>query len=1052
MATVEELQVVISAQSEKFQSEMAKVRNELDKVNTSVQNVTPKISAGVIALGTVIGNALTGIFRRVGQTISSNISDAVTRLDTLNNFPRVMSNLGISSGDAQKAIDYLSEKLQGLPTTLDSAALAVQRFTSANNNVKASTQMFLALNNAILAGGASAEIQKSALEQMSQAYAKGKPDMMEWRTMMMAMPAQLRQIANAMGYVDASALGEALRSGKVSMNEFMATVTKLNTQGVNGFKSFEEQAKGGVAGVNTALVNLKTAITRGLTEIMNAIGQTNIAGFFNMVASAVGTAANYVAAFVRVVLMGINALRALFGQSQISFGSTEDSAGHAANAVGGIGNAADNASKAIGGTSKAAKKLQHQLAGFDEMTVLRENTGSDGGGGGGTSAGGVGNMGDLANMEIPTDGFEKASDKIAEIAEKIKKYLNEMFDFEKIGKAIKRFAGDVGKFLKPAGKIFQDLWGYLKPFISWVGNDLLPGFLNALGGAIALIGEVLGRFWDSFLKPFIDNFLVPIAKFTGGVIVSVLNAVGDALRALSENEGAVTLITNLAAAFVTCKVAIEAFTVAQTLCTAAMSFLRGATPLVATEMSTLMLQVGSATGNMNMMAAATNVAGVSFGSLKGVLSGIGEAIFSPMSIAILGVTAALTAFQVAQEAAKLATMEAELQEKLRIDTEKLSTEATQWNNDAIQAQIDLKNQLKDATANVTNAELNLLNAQEATAKAQTSAEGIASKYGMTIDEAKAYVEKLDIASGNLTGKDRELANAVLKLEEAQNRQSDATKKLSERKDEAAQKTEELYNQQWKEIMSMKEAELTAKLAEGKYGDVSKALKDLANSSGEFKLKNGEMTKFTKEDMQGMADFIGDQLGRVNDGNGKAWKEIWNAAENTTTKLKNETAKDMTNAATSAGQNFSNGISTGIRNNQWRVSNAAKDSAVAAKNAFNSALQIHSPSRVMMKSGGWFTEGIALGISDMVGDVKASATEVANAANTSFSSQISSFQDELDASTAKVAANHETNLSSVIEANSQAHVVVKIGEETLVDRIVRGINEASFLGNGSVIKI
>ena len=251
---------------------------------------------------------------------------------------------------------------------------------------------------------------------------------------------------------------------------------------------------------------------------------------------------------------------------------------------------------------------------------------------------------------------------------------------------------------------------------------------------------------------------------------------------------------------------------------------------------------------------------------------------------------------------------------------------------------------------------------------------------------------------------------------------------------------------------MKEAELTAKLAEGKYGDVSKALKDLANSSGEFKLKNGEMTKFTKEDMQGMADFIGDQLGRVNDGNGKAWKEIWNAAENTTTKLKNETAKDMTSAATSAGQNFSNGISTGIRNNQWRVSNAAKDSAVAAKNAFNSALQIHSPSRVMMKSGGWFTEGIALGISDMVGDVKASATEVANAANTSFSSQISSFQDELDASTAKVAANHETNLSSVIEANSQAHVVVKIGEETLVDRIVRGINEASFLGNGSVIKI
>ena len=1052
MATVDELQVVISAESAKFQSEMGKVRGELGKLNTAASNATSKLSVGMIAAGTAIGHALTAVLAKASQAIGSTIDGAVTRLDALNNFPRVMGNLGISSKDAETAIDYLSEKLQGLPTTLDAAALAVQRFASANGNVQASTKMFLAFNNAVLAGGASAEIQKSALEQLSQAYAKGKPDMMEWRTLMMAMPAQLRQIANAMGYVDASALGEALRSGKVSMDQFMGTIVQLNKTGVNGLKSFEEQARGGVAGVQTALVNLKTAITRAITDVMNTIGQSNIAGFFNGIASAVSTAANYIAAFIRIVLTAINAVRALFGQSAISFGQTKSSADSASTAVGGIGAAANNATDAIGGTSKAAKKLQHQLAGFDEMTVLRENASSDGGGGGGATAGGVGGMGDLAGLELDLGGLEKSADKVDEIVQRMKKALNGMFDFDKIGKAIKRFAKDVDKFLKPVGKILDDVWGYLKPFISWVGNDLLPAFMNALGGAIALVGEVIGRLWSSVLKPFIDNFLVPIAQFTGGVIVTVLNAIGDALRWLSENTAAVQLITNLTAAIIACKVAVEAFTVAQTLCSAAMSFMTGTAPALASNMGAMMMQIGSATNNMNMMAAATQVAGTSFGSFKGMLMGAAETVFSPLGIAVLGVTAAITAFQVAQEAAKLASMEAELQEKLRIDTEKLSTEATNWNNDAIQAQIDLKNQLKDATAGVTSAELSLLNAQKATADAQTSAEGIASKYGMTIDQAKAYVKSLDIASGNLTGKDRELAEAVLKLEDAQNRQNQATQKLSESKATASQKSEELYNQQWKEIMSMKEAEMAAALAEGKYDEVSQALQDLATSTGEFQLKNGEMAKFTQEDIENMAGFIGDQLAKINDGNGQAWKEIWEAADYTATNLKNEIPSKMTSSAMTAGQCFADGVSTGINNNQWKVSNAAKNSALAAKNAFNSTLQIHSPSRVMKKAGGYFTEGIAIGIDDMVGDVKASATNVANAANTSFSSNINSFADELKTTSSDFAAKNETNLASVVEANAQTQVIVKVGEDTLVDRIVKGINNASFLGNSSVINI
>ena len=208
------------------------------------------------ALGTLAAKGISKAFKVMTQ----NMGDAIKRVDTMNNFPKVMSNLGISAKDSKKAIQELSNGLKGLPTPLDDGARAVQRFTSKNGDVKKSTKLFLALNNAIIAGGAPTEMQATALEQLSQAYAKGKPDMMEWRSAMSAMPAQLKQVAQAMGYVNADQLGEALRNGTVSMDDFMATITQLNTKGVGGFKSFEQQARNSTGGIQTSIANMKTAV------------------------------------------------------------------------------------------------------------------------------------------------------------------------------------------------------------------------------------------------------------------------------------------------------------------------------------------------------------------------------------------------------------------------------------------------------------------------------------------------------------------------------------------------------------------------------------------------------------------------------------------------------------------------------------------------------------------------------------------------------------------------------------------------------------------------
>lgn len=230
-----------------------------------------KSSFGSMTKSILTATGITKVFSSTMNMISGSTDQAITRLDALNQFPKVMTNLGIGTDEAQKSIEKMSEKLQGLPTTLDQGAMAVQRFTSKNGDVGKSTDMFLALNNAILAGGAGSEIQASALEQMSQAYAKGKPDMMEWRTLMTAMPAQLKQVANAMGFVDADALGESLREGNTSMDDFMATIQKLNTEGTAGFQSFEQQAKNSTGGIKTAITVMKTRVAQGMAEIIKTI-------------------------------------------------------------------------------------------------------------------------------------------------------------------------------------------------------------------------------------------------------------------------------------------------------------------------------------------------------------------------------------------------------------------------------------------------------------------------------------------------------------------------------------------------------------------------------------------------------------------------------------------------------------------------------------------------------------------------------------------------------------------------------------------------------------
>lgn len=521
--TVDELQVLITANIEPLRKELNKAQQSITKLSDTATKSNSKLTSSFIK-----ANVFTKVLGTTLKLVTSNLDDAVSRLDTLNGYTSVMSNLGVSGEDAEASIQRLSDKLQGLPTTLDDAVSSVQRFTATNGNVKASTDMFLALNNAILAGGASTEIQKSALEQLSQSYSKGKPDMMEWRTAMTAMPAQLNQIATAMGYVNADKLGEALRNGDVSMNEFMRTIMQLNKEGANGFQSFEQQAVNSTGGVRTSMTNVKTAITRGLAEIMNAIGQSNIAGFFQGITSAINKVVPYITGFVKACVWAVGSITSLFG------GKTKKNVDNVKNSLTSLGSSGASTSSGLDKTTGSAKKLNKELgklAGFDEMNVLTENSGSSGDDDSGSGAG-AGALGDLDFSDWDT-GLNETSSKADEIAEKIKSAFMSVGEVVKSiwnSDPIQAFVGAVTTY-----------WKFLYDTVTTLGTSLVENLTMTWGnieGNVSTILTNMSTLWTTFwtdIQAGIETWGQPIIDGVNGVFNSIwLDAVDPAIQLITK--------------------------------------------------------------------------------------------------------------------------------------------------------------------------------------------------------------------------------------------------------------------------------------------------------------------------------------------------------------------------------------------------------------------------------------------------------------------------------------------------------------------------------------
>ena len=238
------------------------------------------IGSGLQSIGGIFN---TDVLSYITQTLTqlgtnavlSNLSAAASRFDTFNTYASYMEAVGISADRANASLDEVDQAIRGLPIGLDEAAIDIRRTTMLmDGDVETATKYVEGFNQALVAGGAPAQMQNYAKIEMQRLLASGElSQKRQWMSLINGLGVSTQYLKNAMGYTD------------MTTKEFedMVYDPDRGVEGeevIRGFakladdEGLQELIKIYKTTVESGLSNVHYALVRGLQKTFDAANET----------------------------------------------------------------------------------------------------------------------------------------------------------------------------------------------------------------------------------------------------------------------------------------------------------------------------------------------------------------------------------------------------------------------------------------------------------------------------------------------------------------------------------------------------------------------------------------------------------------------------------------------------------------------------------------------------------------------------------------------------------------------------------------------------------
>lgn len=497
----------ITKQANKAKASMSSMKAGVTRSCSAMKTAASSLKSTFAALGiTLSGVALISFAKSAREAYQMQI-EGETKLATV-----MRQRMGASAKEIQQIKDLCSAQ-QALGVIGDEVQLSgAQQLATFLKQTSSLNTLIPAMNNLIAQ-------QKGLNATTEKAYMVGN-------MMGKAMQGQASALRRV-GITFSEAEEKVLKYGNEQQRAAMLAQIITNNVGQMN-QSLAATENGRLKQVSNTLGDIKEtaggAVTRVLTVFLPALQS------LCSVLSAVATYANKAA----------QAFANIFGQNKTSAASSASYTSAAADSM-------DDLADATTGAAAASKKLG--TFSFDQLQMLSSSSSSASSSAGGAAASTGGSV-------VPgTDGADEAGESLSWLEKCLKrlKATVKSIDTTNLSNSLDR----LHKAAEPLKQgLFSGLeWAYtnvFEPLAKWTVQDALPAFLNLLSGGMSLLSSVIealkplgGWLWDSFLQP--------IAGWTGGVIVSVLNGLASALEGISswvtKHTGAVQAAAVAAAAF-----------------------------------------------------------------------------------------------------------------------------------------------------------------------------------------------------------------------------------------------------------------------------------------------------------------------------------------------------------------------------------------------------------------------------------------------------------------------------------------------------------------------